>query len=180
MSAVPAKRRIQIDRLLTAAVILFLLNIPFFYLYFKQISQTIAPRESVWRQIRIASSKANISGQGTLPIEPLILPFLTIIALIAVYEWADTGRRSLRTLCLVLLAGSLSITEWCALRSSPLADQLGGDSLAHRGVRLPGDCWGSWPWYFCWCSPRGRFPCTNMERMRRLRWLTIFLMLPKV
>ena len=109
MSAVPARRRMQIDRLLTAAVMLFLFNIPFFYLYFKHISQTIAPRESVWRQIRIASSKANISGQATFPIEPLILPFLGIIALIAVYEWADTGRRSLRTLCLVLLAGAYQL-----------------------------------------------------------------------
>jgi oligosaccharide repeat unit polymerase len=109
MSAVPARRRMQIDRLLTVAVVLFLLNIPFFYLYFKHISQIIAPRESVWRQIRIASSKANISGQGTLPIEPLILPLLSIIALIAVYEWADTGRRSLRTLCLVLLAGAFQL-----------------------------------------------------------------------
>ena len=54
----------QVDRWLTARRILLLLNIPFSYLYFTQLSTTIAPRESLWRQIRIATSKANISGQG--------------------------------------------------------------------------------------------------------------------
>ncbi len=109
MSAVPAKRRMQIDRLLTVAVILFLLNIPFFYLYFKHVSQTIAPRESLWRQIRIASSKANISGHGALSIESLLLPCMTIVALIAVYEYADTGKKTLRTLILVLLSGGYQL-----------------------------------------------------------------------
>ena len=97
LTTVPTRRRMQVDRWLTAAGFLFLLNIPFFYLYFKRLSATIAPRQSLWRQIRIASSKANISGQGNLPLESFILPFLTIVALIAVYEYADTGRRALRT-----------------------------------------------------------------------------------
>jgi oligosaccharide repeat unit polymerase len=105
LTTVPPRRRRQVDRWLTAAGLLFLLNIPFFYLYFKQLSATIAPRQSLWRQIRIASSKANISGHGDLPLESFILPFLTIVALIAVYEYADTGRRALRTLLLVLAAG---------------------------------------------------------------------------
>ena len=83
----------QVERWLTVAVICFWLNIPFSYLYFKQLSETIAPRESLWRQIRIATSKAHVSGQEALSIESFILPFLTIIALIAVYEYADTGRR---------------------------------------------------------------------------------------
>jgi oligosaccharide repeat unit polymerase len=109
LSRVRVRRRRQIDRWLTATVILLLLNIPFSYLYFKQLSATIAPRESLWRQIRIAANKANVSGQETLSIESIILPFLTIIALIAVYEYADTGRRKLRAVCLVLLAGGYQL-----------------------------------------------------------------------
>jgi oligosaccharide repeat unit polymerase len=109
LSTVSPRRRMQIDRWLTGAGFLFLLNIPFFFLYFKNLSATIAPRQSLWRQIRIASSKANISGQGDLPLESFILPFLTIIALIAVYEYADTGKRAMHTLLLVLLAGGYQL-----------------------------------------------------------------------
>jgi oligosaccharide repeat unit polymerase len=109
LALVPRRRRKQVDRWLTAAGLLFLLNLPFFYLYFKQLSATIAPRQSLWRQIRIASSKANISGQGDLPLESFILPFLTIVALIAVYEYADTGKRMVRTLLLVVLAGGYQL-----------------------------------------------------------------------
>ena len=109
LTAVSARRRLQVDRWLTVAGILCLLNIPVSYLYFKELSDTIAPRESGWRQIRIAASKANISGQGALSIESLILPFLTIVALIAVYEYADTRRRRARTLFLVLLAGGYQL-----------------------------------------------------------------------
>jgi len=69
LAAVSAKRRTQVDRWLTIAGLLSLLNIPFSYLYFKQLSETIAPRESLWRQIRIASNKANISGHTALSIE---------------------------------------------------------------------------------------------------------------
>jgi oligosaccharide repeat unit polymerase len=109
LTTVPPRRRLQVDRWLTAAGLLFLLNIPFFCLYFKHLSATIAPRQSMWRQIRIASSKANISGQGDLPLESFVLPFLTIFALIAVYEYADTGKRAVRTLLLVLLAAGYQL-----------------------------------------------------------------------
>ena len=101
----------QVDRWLTAAVLLFLLNIPLSYLHFRQLSETIAPRPSIWRQIRIASSKANVSGSADLSPETFILPFLTIAALIAVYEYADTGRRGVRTLLLVLLALGYQLTN---------------------------------------------------------------------
>jgi oligosaccharide repeat unit polymerase len=109
LSAVSATRRNQIDRALTAALVVLLLNIPLSYLYFKQLSQTIAPRQSLWRQIRIASTKANISGQGAPSIETFILPFLTVVALIAVYEYADTGRRWSRTLLLIVLAAGYQL-----------------------------------------------------------------------
>jgi oligosaccharide repeat unit polymerase len=109
LTTVPPRRRRQVDRWLTVAALLFLLNLPFFYLHFEHLSATIAPRQSLWRQIRIASSKANISGQGAFSVESFILPFLTIVALIAVYEYADTGRRALRTLLLVLLAGGYQL-----------------------------------------------------------------------
>jgi len=104
LTAVSAKRRNQVDRWLTIAGGLLLLNIPFSYLYFKQLIQTIAPRESLWRQIRIAGNKANVSGQNAFSLESFILPLLSIVALIAVYEYADTGRRRGRTLFLLLLA----------------------------------------------------------------------------
>jgi len=109
LTQVSARRHRQIDRWLTIAGIFFLLNIPFSYWYFKQLSGTIAPRESLWKQIRIAASKANISGQGALPIESFLLPFLTIIALIAVYEYTESGRRGIRTLVLVVLSGGYQL-----------------------------------------------------------------------
>jgi oligosaccharide repeat unit polymerase len=104
LAAVTAMRHIQLDRWLNTAVTLSVLNIPFSYLYFKQLSETVAPRESAWRQFRIASNKANISGHTALSFESFILPFLSIVALIAVYEYADTGRRSGRALFFVFLA----------------------------------------------------------------------------
>jgi oligosaccharide repeat unit polymerase len=109
LNAVTAKRHTQIDRWLTGALILFLLNIPLSYLYFRELSQTIAPRASWWRQVRIASSKLNISPQGTLSIESVILPFLSIVALIAVYEYAETRTRLIRAVLLVLLAGGYQL-----------------------------------------------------------------------
>jgi oligosaccharide repeat unit polymerase len=109
LDAVRARRRMQVDRWLNAAGILLLLNIPFSYLYYTQLSTTIAPRESLWKQIRIATTKANVSGQAALPIQSFILPFLSIIALIGVYEYADTGRRKGRTVFLVLLAGGYQL-----------------------------------------------------------------------
>jgi oligosaccharide repeat unit polymerase len=104
LAAVTARRRLQVDRWLTVAVTLFVLNIPFSYLYFQKQSGTIAPRESGWRQFRVASNQANVSGHSALPFEAFLLPFLSIIALIAVYEYAETGRRRGRTLFLVLFA----------------------------------------------------------------------------
>jgi oligosaccharide repeat unit polymerase len=109
LASVSTRRRKQIDRWLTVAGILLLLNIPLSYLYFQQLSETIAPRQSWWRQIRIATNKANISGQGALSLESIILPFLTIVALIAMYEYADTGTRKVRTLFLVMLAGGYQL-----------------------------------------------------------------------
>ncbi len=109
LTAVSAQRRTQVDRWLTIAGLLFLLNIPFSYLYFKQLSETIAPRGSLWRQIRIASNKANISGHTALSLESFILPLVSIVALIAVYEYSDTGRRRGRALFLVLLAGGYQL-----------------------------------------------------------------------
>jgi oligosaccharide repeat unit polymerase len=105
LAEVSAARRHQVDRWLSFAVVLFLLNIPVAYRYFKQISGTIAPRESMWKQIRIASSKVNVTTVDTnLSLESLLLPFLTITAMIAVYEYVDTGRRGGRTLVLFVLA----------------------------------------------------------------------------
>ena len=109
LSAVTARRRKQVDRWLSIAGILFVLNIPIFYLYAKELSATISPRESTWRQVRIAVNKANVSGETTLPLESYLLPFLSIVALIAVYEYADTGKHRVRTLLLVLLSGSFQL-----------------------------------------------------------------------
>jgi oligosaccharide repeat unit polymerase len=109
LNAVTATRRMQIDRWLNAAVIVFVLNIPMSYLYFRQLSETIAPRESMWRQIRIASNQANISGHTALSFESFVLPLPSIVALIAVYEYSDTGRCWGRTLFLVLLAGGYQL-----------------------------------------------------------------------
>src|SRR5260370_41879995 len=64
LDAVRARRRLQVDRWLTAAGILLLLNIPFSYLYYTQLSTTIAPRETLWKQIRCLTIKANVSRQA--------------------------------------------------------------------------------------------------------------------
>ena len=170
----------QVDRWLTVAGILSLLNIPFSYLYFKELSDTIAPRESGWRQIRIAANKANISGQGALSIESLILPFLTIIALIAVYEYADTGRRGPRTLFLVLLAGGYQLLN--GARSEVLLLLVSSVVILwlKKGDRTHSDCLGSWASYFFWSSLQARFPWANMAPMREHPWLTIFLEWRKV
>jgi oligosaccharide repeat unit polymerase len=105
LATVSPQRRLQIDRWLSFAVVLFILNIPVAYRYFKQLSGTIAPRESMWKQIRIAASKENVTTTGThLSLESLLLPFLTITALIAVHEYVDTGRRGGRALLLFVLA----------------------------------------------------------------------------
>ncbi len=111
LDTVPPLRRLQIDRWLNAAVVVFLLNIPVSYLYFKRISATIAPRESAWRQLRIAANKANVSGHTGLSFESFLLPFLSIAALIAVYEYACTGRRGGRTLLLVLMGAGYQLVN---------------------------------------------------------------------
>ena len=109
LSGVTVRRRVQVDRWLSMAGMLFVLNIPLFYCYTKELSANIAPRESAWRQVRIAVNKANVSGGTDLPLESYLLPFLSIVALIAVYEYADTGRHQVRTLLLVLLAGAFQL-----------------------------------------------------------------------
>jgi oligosaccharide repeat unit polymerase len=109
LSMVSATRRKQVDRWLSAATVLCVLNLPLSYLHFKELSASIAPRESAWRQIRIAANKANVSGQSSLSFESFVLPFLTIVALIAVYECADTNRHKGRTVVLVLLAGGYQL-----------------------------------------------------------------------
>ena len=143
LTAVPARRRMQVDRWLTVAGILFLLNIPFSYLYFKQLSDTIAPAgKSCGDKSGSRPARRTYRGQGALSIESFILPFLTIIALIAVYEYADTGRRS-ATHSLPGPAGrGISITEWRPLRSAPVTDQLDRHSLAQERAQHPRDCLG--------------------------------------
>jgi oligosaccharide repeat unit polymerase len=153
LTTVPARRRIQVDRWLTAAGFLFLLNIPFFYLYFKRLSATIAPRQSLWRQIRIASSKANISGRGDLPLESFILPFLTLLLVLMaggyqllngarsevlllfvssiVILWVSRGAAPIRLLATVGLAflfifcaGQISMSKYGATAGASLAENL--------------------------------------------------------
>ncbi len=109
LDSVTARRRFQIDRWLNLAVLVFVLNIPLTYLYFKRLSATIAPRESSWRQLRIAASKASISGHTGLSFESFLLPFLSIAALIAVHEYACTGRRAGRALLLVLMGAGYQL-----------------------------------------------------------------------
>jgi oligosaccharide repeat unit polymerase len=104
LASVTPVRHAQIDRILTWSGVFMMLNIPLFFLYLKKLSGTIAPRESMWKQVRIASNKANTSGGGVFNIESAILPFLSILALIAVCEYAETGKRKWRTLMIVLLA----------------------------------------------------------------------------
>ena len=106
---VTARRRGQIDGWLNTAVVLVVLNIPLCYLHLKQLSSTIAPRESSWKQIRIASSKANVTGLNGFSLESCLLPFLSIAALIAVYEYARSGRRPGRTLLLVFLGAGYQL-----------------------------------------------------------------------
>jgi oligosaccharide repeat unit polymerase len=104
-------RRMQIDRWLNIALALCVGNIPLFIHHVRSVSDTIAPRTSLWRQMRIAASKANISGQTSLSLESLILPFITVIAMIAVHEYAVTGRRGMRAFLLVVLAGGYQLVN---------------------------------------------------------------------
>jgi len=111
ISGASAFRRSQIDRYLNWAVVLMVLNLPFFFLYLKSLSGSIAPRESMWKQVRIASNKANVSGGGVSHIESMLLPFLSIVALIAVCEYADTGKKRWRTALIVLMAAGYQMVN---------------------------------------------------------------------
>ena len=86
----PALRRAQVRKVLKWVPLLLIANFPFFLLYMRQLSGTIAPRESMWKQVRIASVKANVSGAGGLHIESSLLPFISLAAFFAVFEYADT------------------------------------------------------------------------------------------
>src|ERR1700761_1261492 len=48
---VSANRRRQVDGWLDVAGVLAVLNIPISYFFFKMLSESVAPRESMWRQI---------------------------------------------------------------------------------------------------------------------------------
>ena len=111
ISGASAFRRSQIDRYLNWAVVLMVLNLPFFFLYLKSLSGSIAPRESMWKQVRIASNKANVSGGGVSHIESMLLPFLSIVALIAVCEYADTVKKPWRTALIVLMAAGYQMVN---------------------------------------------------------------------
>ena len=109
LADVSPQRRRQIDRSLNLALVVFLLNLPLSFWFFQDLSSTIAPRASLWKQIRIASSKANVSGQGDISIESFLLPFFTIVALIGVWEYTQTRTRGPRTLILLVLAAAYQL-----------------------------------------------------------------------
>jgi oligosaccharide repeat unit polymerase len=109
LNDISPRRKRQVSQWLDLAAILAILNIPLAYLHFQIVGQSIAPRESVWRQIRIATSKANISGQTSLSLESVILPFLTIMALIAVRESVEDGHRKARAVLLLILAAGYQL-----------------------------------------------------------------------
>ena len=104
----------SIRRLLRWTPLILVLNLPFFLAYLGQLSSTIAPREGIWRQIRMASIHANATGGG-IHIESSILPLISFMALLAVFEWTETkqdGKYALATFVLAafyhLLNGSRS------------------------------------------------------------------------
>jgi oligosaccharide repeat unit polymerase len=104
LALVPASRRLRVQKMLKWVPLLLIANFPFFLLYLRQLSGTIAPRESMWKQIRIASIKANISGAGGLHIESSLLPFISLAALVAVFEYADTKKDKVHALATLVLA----------------------------------------------------------------------------
>jgi len=96
----------SIRRLLRWMPLILVLNFPFFLAYLGQLSSTIAPREGIWRQIRMASIHANATGGGGVHIESSILPLISFVALLAVFEWTETkqdGRHALATFVLAAL-----------------------------------------------------------------------------
>jgi oligosaccharide repeat unit polymerase len=103
LSRVKPQRVAFIQRLVRWMPFLLLANFPFFLSYLGQLSSTIAPRESLWRQIRMASIHANATGGG-LHFEASILPLISFAALLAVFEWTESGKNGLHTLATLLLA----------------------------------------------------------------------------
>jgi oligosaccharide repeat unit polymerase len=73
---------------------LLLLNLPFFLFYLGRLSSTIVPRENLWLQVRMASIRANVGGGG-MHIEGSILPLISFMALLGVYEWTQTRQDTL-------------------------------------------------------------------------------------
>src|ERR1700754_2656888 len=73
---------------------LLLLNLPFFLFYLGRLSSTIVPRENLWLQVRMASIRANVGGGG-MHIEGSILPVISFMALLGVYEWTQTRQDTL-------------------------------------------------------------------------------------
>jgi oligosaccharide repeat unit polymerase len=104
MTLVSMRRRSQVGKFLRYAPLLLIANIPFFLLYLRELGGTISPRESMWKQVRMASIKANATGGGGFHIESSLLPFISLIALVAVWESADTGLNKVRTLFILALA----------------------------------------------------------------------------
>ena len=104
-----------------------------------------------------------------LPLESFILPLLSIVALIAVYEYADTGRRRVRTLFLVLLAAGYQLLN--GARSEVLLLLISSVVILwlKRGRRAHPPAGVSWALYFCWSSPPARSPWANMARIREHR-----------
>jgi oligosaccharide repeat unit polymerase len=104
MTLVTARRRSQVRRFLRFTPLLLVANIPFFILYLRQLGGTISPRASMWKQVRMASIKANATGGGGFHIESSLLPFISLAALIAVWECADTNLNRVRTVVILALA----------------------------------------------------------------------------
>jgi oligosaccharide repeat unit polymerase len=93
----------SIRRLLRWMPLTLVLNFPFFLAYLGQLSATIAPREGIWRQIRMASIHANATGGG-IHIESSLLPLISFVALLAVFEWTETRQDGWYALATFVLA----------------------------------------------------------------------------
>jgi oligosaccharide repeat unit polymerase len=105
LDKVSRMRITSIRRFLRWVPLILVLNFPFFLAYLGELSSTIAPREGIWRQIRMASIHANATGGG-IHIESSILPLISFAALLAVFEWTETrqdGRYALATFVLAAL-----------------------------------------------------------------------------
>src|ERR1700748_1689537 len=103
LTKISAMRVTSIRRLLRWMPLILVLNLPFFLAYLGQLSATIAPREGIWRQIRMASIRANATGGG-IHIESSLLPLISFVALLAVFEWTETRRDGKHALATFVLA----------------------------------------------------------------------------